>query len=181
MTVQILVSAATHRKAIKGELIAIFDEPHTWGNREVLPDYVIVRVTGATKAQVDGFMKKWTQAFDYSVDPPVSGRKQITAVPSPNIVAIIGAQAGLKLEIRTYLEDVWGAIVTTWNSTQAIFTVLEAVSNNELKLDVNDKFEERFGPRYLFSEADVDTAVVNGGSIEVTKAQAQARIIDRAV
>jgi len=177
VTVEILVNAIAHRKAIKGQLIHIQDTPASWGNREGPPGYVIARVTGATKAQVENFLEKTRNVFNYSHTTAL-GVHQVTVSTTVPVISLGG---GFKLKAKEYLEDVWGATFVSWTPPNgpAVFEVSDNINLQEMKDDVLDKMEEKLGPRYHFSSADVDTAIAAGGLIQLTKAQALNRIVDR--
>jgi len=177
MTVEVLVNAIEHSSALKGQLISIQDQPATWGGREGLPDYVIVIITGTTKAQAEVFMESAVNLFNYS-HVTAGGVHEVTVTVD---VPVKNLGGGFKADTKAYLEDIWGATFTSWTAPNgpAVFEVEDTVDLADLKDDVLDKFEAKLGPRYIFSSADVDTAVSNGGTITVTKAQAEARIIDR--
>ena len=177
MTVEVLVNAIEHSSALKGQLISIQDQPATWGSREGLPDYVIVIITGTTKEQAMPYMDTASNLFNYS---HVTGGGVHTVTVTVD-VPVKNLGGGFKADTKAYLEDIWGATFTSWTAPNgpATFEVEDATDLNDLKADILDKFDNKLGPRYIFSSADVDTAVTNGGTITVTKAQAEARIIDR--
>ncbi len=179
MPCQLLIAATTHRKQTKGEMLACRDEPTEWGGKEGPPNYVVVRIKNANAAQIEQFLRRWKTNFAHSVSTLPDLSKQITVTISPRLTEIFGTIQGLRLQMKTHLEDQWGAAIVSYNSTQAVFNVPADTDLAALKADILDEFEEQVGPRWLFSSADVDTALAAGGFVEVTKAQAQARIVDR--
>lgn len=183
MPSQILIAATTHSKETKGEMIAGRDEPTEWGGREGPPNYVILRISNASAAKVKWFVECWKTNFQHSVSTNADLSKQVTVSISQKILDIFGSIRGLKLEMKTYLENKWEATVISWSPTvnQMVFDVPANTDLTALKTDLLDKFEEQIGPRWLFPEADVDIALGLGGLVELTRTQAQARIIDRAV
>ncbi len=181
MPCQLLVAATTHAKETKGEILVVHDEPAVWGNREGLPDYVIVRISNAAAVEVNQYLVSWKTGFSHSVATLPNLDKQITLTINQKIVDLFGTIQGLKLAMKTYLEDRWSATVISYNSTEAVFDVPGATDLALLKADLLDKFEKQFGHRFLFDPAEVDIAVGLGGFVDVTKAQAIARIIDRAI
>ncbi len=162
-------------------MFAVRDEPAEWGSSEGPPKYVILRITDASANQVQEFLVRWKSNFQHSVSTNPDLSKQITVTISSKIVDIFGTIRGLKLQMKIRLEDEWGATIISYNSTEAIFNVPADTDLAALKADLLDIFEEQIGPRWLFSEADVDIALGLGGTVELSKAQAIARIIDRAV
>ncbi len=183
MPCQVLIAATTHRKQTKGEMFAVRDEPVTWGTAEGPPKYVILRITNASADQVQQFLVRWKSEFQHSVSTNPDLSKQVTVSISQKILDVFGAIHGLKLELKEYLEDKWDATIISWSPTvrEMVFDVPAGTDLAALKADILDTFEEQIGPRWLFSEADVDIALGLGGFVELTKAQAEARVTDRAV
>ena len=181
MPCQLLVAATTHAKETKGEIIVVRDEPAVWGSMEGLPSHVIVRISNASAADVDQYLGRWKTAFEHSVSTLPNLDKQITVMISQKIVDLFGTIQGLRLAMKTYLEDQWFATVISYNATEAVFNVPADTNLALLKAEIADQFEQQFGHRYLFDPAEVDIAIGLGGFVDVTKAQAIARIIDRAV
>ena len=182
MPCQVLIAATTHRKQTKGEMFAVRDEPVTWGTAEGPPKYVILRISNASARKVIQFLVRWKTEFQHSVTTNPDLSKQVTVSISQKILDIFGATHGLKLGLKNHLESEWGATIISWSPTvrEMIFDVPADTDLAALKSNILDIFEEQLGPRWLFSEADVDIALGLGGTVELTKAQAQARIIDRA-
>lgn len=175
MPVQLLVAASDHAKQLKGQVIHVQDEPCAWGAVERPPNYVVVRIADATKAQVEGYLETARNVFAYS-HATRGQRIEVQVSVAPGIVALGG---GVRLAARTYLEDAWGAVFASWADGTATFDVDRSVVLAEMKADLLDRFEDRLGPRYRFAPADVDQALAAGGTAELTRAQAQARIVDR--
>lgn len=186
MTVQCLSSATAHAKQVKGEIIAIKTVPpgdegsplSSWGTKETLPNYIIVEITGATKAQAEAFLEKATDAWDYDV-VTAGGLHTITATINPKILN--NFDNGMKQDVRTFLEDNYDAIFTTWTpeTGTAVFTVPDTTDTAAMKADTVDIFTKYLGPRYKWSNADVDATVTAGGFNSVTKTVAENRIVDR--
>lgn len=183
MPCQILIAATTHRKQVKGQMIVVRDEPVIWGGKEVPPAYVVLRISNTTAKKVIQFLAGWGTNFEHGVTTNPDLSRQITVSISQKILDIFGAVRGLKLSLKEYLENEWEATVISWSPTvrTMVFDVPAGTDLAALEADLLDKYEEHMGPRWLFSEADVDTALAAGGFIELNKAQAEARIIDRAV
>ncbi len=182
MPCQVLIAATTHRKQIKGQMHAARNLPVTWGTQEVPPAYVILEISNASADQVKPFITPWKTDFQYSTITNPDNSIQITASISQNWLDTFGAIHGFKLTMKNYLIDEWAATIIDWDplTSTVIFDVPEGTDLPELKRDVIDKFEEQIGPRWLFAEADVDIALGLGGTVELTKAQALSKIIDRA-
>ncbi len=183
MPCQLLIAAKDHRKQIKGEVIRCRDEPVGTSTKQVPPNYINVRITNASQTQVEEFMEVWKTNFQHSVvvNPDLS--KQVTISISQKILDVFGAIRGLKLTLKSYLENEWQAIIISWSpsSNQMVFDVPENTDLAKLKRNVLDQFQQQLGRRWLFKSADVDTVLAPpfNGFIELTKAQVQARVIDR--
>ncbi len=164
-------------------MFAVRDEPTEWGSSEGPPKYVILRISNASADQVIEFLVPWTTDFVHSVSTNPDLSKQITVSISQKILDIFGNIRGFKSKMRDYLEDKWSATIVTYDNSlnQAVFNVPAVTDLAELKSDLLDKFEEQLGPRWLFAEADVDIALAQGGTVQLNKAQAISKIIDRAI
>ena len=181
MPVEILVSATTHAKQLKGEIIDIEPDGHVWGTGEQPPKYIHLTITNATVAQVEQYMEKVQNTPEYTVGPVVLGRRNIT-VSLPNWIRVAyGGNRNFRAEVRDYLEDKWGAIVTVVTPGQEyIVNVADTVVLQELRDDFHDKFEDYIGPKWLFTEASVDQAIAAGSVVSRTRAQAISALVDRA-
>ena len=185
MPVELLINATTHRKAQKGFIQTVVDQPVTWGTRETLPDYVQLVISDATKSQVDKYTDAWINVIEYSLVASNAQGRRYTLSVNPNIITEFGADKGIKLEMRDLLVNDWGATIVSFNSTTATAVVdIPNPPNDDwqaLRNDLLDKFEEVVDRRrYVFSPAEVDIAIANGGRMTITTAQALARIVDRA-
>lgn len=178
MPCQILIAATTHGKQDKGQPLAVQDEPATWGGKEVPPNYVILRISNASADQVVEFFERWVTDFQYSTQV-ILDIVQITVSVSQRVLDVFGTSKGLKTKMQTFLVNDWDASIVSFTAAESVFDVPGATDLPELKKAVKDAFEDELGPKFLFSEADVDTALGQGGTVELTKAQAQARVIDR--
>ena len=183
MPCQVLISATTHRKQTKGQMFAVRDEPTEWGGAEGPPKYVILRISNASADQVIEFLVPWKTEFQHSVFTNPDLSKQVTVSVSQKFLDVFGVVHGFKLGIKTYLEDFWTATIVFWDadSNTLVFNVPADTDLAKLKSDMLDIFEEQLGPRWLFAESDVDIALGLGGTVELTKAQAISKIIDRAI
>ena len=182
MPCRLLVAAIGHRKALKGEIIACMPDNHQWGRREGLPDYVQGRISDATGGQVVGFLQRWRNTPDYTVLAPSNGRINLRIEMPARFTQVFGDTEGLKAEMKTRLEEDWGANVTVVTpNREFLIDVPDSTDLGEMKTVLLDQFEKIFGPRYIFTAASVDQAIANGGTFEITKAQAQARLVDRTI
>lgn len=192
MPVEILIHADTTTKNLKGFPQTIKDDEDLavspWGQREGLPLYVILRVTDATKPQVEHFLGNWRKEFNYELlGQNAQGRRYRVSV-NPNVVSVFGLNAGVRAEIRDFLVATYGAVLVSFEPGQAsaTFDIPNPASGTwaehvqKIRQDLTDKFEEQLDTRrYQFDPADVDLVVASGGKVTQTTAQALSRIIDR--
>ena len=86
----------------------------------------------------------------------------------------------LRADLKDYIVDVWGATIFGHNAYEAIVDIPKPVNLWEVANGISDIFKVRVDTRrYYFTSADVDTAIANGGVIELTKAQVLSRIQDK--
>jgi len=157
-----------------------------------LPDMVVVNITDATKAQVENYMEPWVRTFDYEIQAENQNGWRIKISINPNIISELGLDKAFRTDMYQYLVNVWGAQLFEYDSTNHSYAILDFpkplifIPDNvektlvDLRADVADKLEDQVAyRRYGFPESDVDTAIAAGGYIEITAAQATARVIDR--
>jgi len=188
MPVEVLIHAITHRKAQKGFIQTVMDQPVVWGRRETLPNYVVLTIPDATKAEVDTYTNNWVNTFSYELlGSNAAGRRYKMSV-NPKVVTDFGIDKGFGIEIKNYVVSEYGAVLVNAavNQEWATFDIPNPTAvgwtlyAQQIKADLLDVFETQVATRrYIFSPADVDIAVAAGGFIEITKAQAIARIVDR--
>lgn len=186
MAVEILVRVTDNDKVKKGypatiRDVALLDE-WPWGNREGLPDYVRLRITDATEEQVRNYLDDWKTEFNFELLVQNASGRRYSITCNPAALEAFGVDAAFKQDFRDWLEIEYGAELRSWDPVTG--TAVFDIPNTDwadLFSNVLDLFEERLDVnRYMFSSADVDLAVANGGYAELTTAQVLARIIDRA-
>lgn len=192
MSVELLIHAQTHRKAQKGFVETVRDVSvlaiHPWGNREGLPDYVILRITDGSKVEVDHYTDNWKNELSYELlGENAEGRRYKISV-NPKIVTEFGVTKGVAIGVKKVLEDEYSAVLfdAALNRQYAIFDIPNPTSVGwtlyvqQIKATLLDRFESQVDTRrYIFSPSDVDIAIAAGGKISLTKAQTLARVVDR--
>lgn len=183
MPVELLIHAQTHTKAQKGFVQTVQDQPAIWGNRETLPNYVILEITDATKAQVDNYTDNWKNELSYELlGSDANGRRYKISV-NPNIISQVSVDKGIQQRMKTYLENTYGAVLVDAAVNQQYVTF--DIPNTDwvaLRADLLDGFESQVDTRrYIFSPTDVDIAIAAGGRISLTAAQTLTRVVDRLV
>lgn len=185
MPVEILIHAFDHGKAKKGTPQTIKDDSDLsaspWGAREGLPNFVILRISDATKPDVVNYLSNWKREISFSmINSNAEGRRYELSI-NPKIISEFGMANGIKAEFRSYLEERYAAQVVYWDQSAGVARI--DIPNTDwpaLLIDVKEKFEQELSNRrYHFDPSDVDIVVAAGGFIEQTKAQALSRIIDR--
>ncbi len=148
-----------------------------WGNKEAPPNWVILRITDASKAQVEHYLEKWRKKFDHEILVNNPQRYRIKVTVSPALVSASGINRSLKPIMKEYIQNLWFATIIFYDAYTVIFDVAKPVDLQNMKEDVLDIFANVVNTRFhYFSDADVDTALANGGYMEMTKAQVLNRI-----
>lgn len=173
MAVEILIAAHDLNHSLKGYPKNAKDTPCAWGTKEGLPDYVILRATDATKAQVEHYLAQWQKYFTYDIVNENDLGYRIRVKVDPTLVSASGMNKGVRSEMKTYIQDYHNAIIFSYDNYEAVVDVPKPVILSDLKNDVNDKFAEIIDHRfYYFDSADVDYALTQpGGIVERTKVQ----------
>ncbi len=183
MPIQCLIRAndlMSYKDVIKGMVSTVKDEPCVWGNRECLPDYVVVRIADATREQAEQFLEPWKNTFEYAVTDINVNTKQVYLSINPNIIQVLGEGKALKDSLRTLIVRDWNATIILHTQTSVTFTVPADSDLQAMRRQLYDVFDLVVGKRrYIFQESDVDNAVANDGFVETTREVALNRIIDR--
>ncbi len=187
MAVEILIAAHDLNHSSKGYPKNAKDTPCVWGKKEGLPDYVILRITDATKNQVEYFLQQWHKKFAYDIVNENELGYRIRIKVDASFVAVSGLNKEIRSEMKTYINEVYGATVFSYDDYEAVLDIpkpltmflgmplIERLTTlQELKDDIHDKFAEVIDHRfYYFDGADVDYALTQpGGIVERTKTQA---------
>jgi len=186
MAIQCLIranNAQTGKGILKGMVEGVKEEPCEWGTKEDLPDYVRIRIPDATLQQAETFLQPWDNTFEYTIENVVGAEvptKRIVLSMDAKIIEVLGDGKALKQELRNLLLESWGVNLISHNQSSVTFDVQGDIDLQLMKEQLHDMFYETVAYRiYMFREADVDFAIANGGYVEIQKAQALSRIIDR--
>ena len=168
MPCEILVVNVPKSPGIRGEPFVVKDQPCEWGTREQLPNWCRVVIPDATADQVRHHLNPLVGVFTYDVLVSNANGKRIRVSIHPAIITVFGADAGMRAEMRTYLEEVYGASYVPAQSDPPLQYVMDfpipGLDVQALKADFEDKFSSVLAPhRFYFSDADMDTAVSAGG------------------
>jgi len=179
MPCEILIAAVGKPEVTdKGYPWIIKDCPCVWGRMECPPNWVILHLTNATKANVEHLLASWYKSFAYEILGENEQGYRIKVTVDPDFVSASGANKELRADLKDDLVTNWGASIVSYNGFEAVVDIPKPVSLLELQAHIYDIFSERVDTRmYYFSEADVDLALSKGGYIEMTKEQALERIL----
>ncbi|KKM78645.1 hypothetical protein LCGC14_1357850 [marine sediment metagenome] len=190
MAVEILVAAKNLNHSLKGYPKNAKDTPCVWGTKERPPDYVILRLTDATKVQVEHYLQQWHKKFAYDIINENASGYRIKVKVDPALVSVSNVNKAVRAEMKKYIQDTFGASIFSYDACEAVVDVLKPITRDkgtewekiltlrELKNDIHDKFADVIDHRhYYFSNSDVDYALTQpGGIVERTKAQVLAMI-----
>lgn len=182
MPCEILIKAFyTHGSYKRGYPVVVKDVPCVWGKKEGLPNFVRIRITDATKAQVNHYVaEQWKRLFTYSiVNQNVLGYR-IRIEVDPSVISASGLNKEVAKEIRDFIYEEFGGILVEHGDDYAVFDVPKPIDLREAKETLNDFCEKVIDVRrWYFDDADVDQVVNAGGYMELTKKQVLNRIKDR--
>ena len=194
MPCEVLIRATTTAGRYKGDPQEVRDDSllvtRPWGMREGTPEFVILHITDAAAAQIQGYMDAVVNTFVYEIQAENQNGWRILVSVNPNITTLYGIDKGLRNEMRDYLVDNWGGVVFDYDNVNHTYAVIdfpkpllfnaEEKTLLDLQADVHDKFVSTvFRRRYRFSDADVDQVLGLGGKVDQTLAQVNAKVIDR--
>lgn len=178
MPCEILIAAVGKSGVTKkGYPWIIKDIPCAWGTKERPPNWIVLRLNDASKAQVEHFLDSWYKYFAYEILAENEQGYRVKVTVDPTLISASGANRQIRSEMKDHIIREWDASVVSYDDNQAIVDIPKPVDLLALKADIYDIFSERIDTRFhYFSEADVDLALAQAGYIEMTKQQAFNRI-----
>jgi len=198
MPCEVLIRATTtpENTRFKGDPQEVRDDSflpqRPWGSKEGPPEFVILHVTDATAAQIQGYMDAVVNTLTYTIQAENENGWRIRIDVNPAIPRDYGLDKGVRNDMRDMLVADWGGQVFDYDNVNHEYAVMDFpkplmyIPTNEertllaLKSDVHDKFVDvLFRRRYRFSESDVDQVLGLGGKVDQTLAQVNAKVIDR--
>lgn len=196
MPCEFLIRALTVGERAKGDPQDVRDDStlstYGWGDREGLPEFIILHVTDAAAAQIQPHMAAVVNTFTHTIQNENANGWRIRIDVNPNIPALYGIDKGVRNELRDLLVDNWGGQVFDYDNVNHEYAVIdfpkpliyiptsEEKTLADIKDEVKDKFEGQvFRRRYKFSESDVDQVIAAGGKVDQTFAQVASKVIDR--
>lgn len=182
MAVEILVAAVGKPGVTeRGYPWIIKETPCVWGKKEGLPNWVILRITDATKEQIEHFLTTWKKSFVYEILNENEQGYRIKITVDPVLVSVSGLNKEMKSELKTFIKDNFSGNIVNFSSEHATLDIPKPVDLVDLKAQVLDLFEVRVDTRiYHFSNTDVDWALSQpDGIAEMTKSEVLSRIINK--
>ena len=193
---ELLVSATNLNNQKIGEIVDVKDDGHVWGTREQPPNYIHVTVTGATREQASEYLEGWQIKFLFTlVNQNAAGWRYRVEVDPAYISASNMGQAQMKSQMQemvTSTEEWEGSSVQSFTSTSmtvdipknGVYQTGSGLTNQQylalLKSMFADVFDNFLDPRrFKFADSDVATALAGDGTWTLTKAEAQAELIDK--
>ena len=175
MPVECLIHAVDHSKAGKGFIQDVRNvsdlTAHPWGNRESLPDYVILAISDVTKDQVDNYTDNWKNELTYELlGSNTEGRRYKISV-NLKIISAFGVDKGVRDDLKGYMISAYGAVVVdhAFNNESITLDIPNPLSVGwtlyvkQIREVLLDQFEEQVDTRrYIFNPADVDIAIAAG-------------------
>jgi len=183
MPVEILIHATAHRKAVKGQIQSIRDADdliaNPWGLKEGPPNYVILEIPNATRAQIENYLDPIHNNFQWEeLAENAQGRRYRVWMHAG--MASFNVSKGIRAELRDLLINEYGAQVVSFTPPFEAVVDIPNTDWQALRDRVLDVFDEQlYSRRWFFDPVDVDLAIANGGRARLNRTQAAARIIDR--
>lgn len=180
--VELLVAAVDTSTYLKGDIVVAKQSPAVWGGKEGPPDFIRVTITDADLAEVQPYLEVWINVIQGESLGVVGDKRRVRVFVDPAVVGKVLDAKAFRSDLKDFFVNVWGAEIVTGTdtSTEATLDFPLSVSLQDVKADLENKFDERIFERaYYFDPADVDTVLGLGGTINRTKAQVGSQILDR--
>jgi len=178
---ELLISNTDANYQKRGEIVAYYDLPHTWGSKEGLPSYVHLTISDAMAEQVSNFLERWQIKFQHEIlaENDQGYRIRVSVDPVWISVSDIG-KAGMKLKMISWAENEYNCQQVNFTNESMTVDVPKPVNLVKMKRDFADIFNQVLNARrYYFSASEMDKAVNKGGKITMNKQQALNKVIDR--
>ncbi len=182
MAVEILVAAiAKPGVTERGYPWIMKETPCVWGGREGPPNWVILRITDASKIQVEHVLDTWKKSFIYTILNENEQGYRIKVEVDPLLISVSGLNKEIRSDLKTFIKDNFSGSIVNFSFEHATIDIPKPVDLADLKAQVLDLFEVRVDTRiYHFSNTDVDWALAQpDGIAEMTKAEVLSRIINK--
>jgi hypothetical protein len=181
MPTELLISNTDANFQGRGEVVAYYESPHTWGNKEGLPNYVHLTISDVSKEKVEDFLRAWDIEFSHTIlnENEQGYRIKVEVDPAWISASDVGKHQ-MHAKMQDFVIDRYNGQIVSIDSAQMTADIPKPVDLQQLKKDFADVFNKVLNARrYYFSETDMDNAVSQGGHITLTKQQALDRVIDK--
>lgn len=159
----------------KGEISGLTETPNGWGAKEVLPNFIRLRITDRTVAQAQSFVERRTTKFLVTfLGENVTDFEDWRIEVDPAVISASGIGRDVKLEMKqTVLEVTNGEQLSQTSSSLTFRAAKGVVVANDLKAQMEDLFGDVIVDRELYlSNGAVNQIVGAGGYWEGTWAEA---------
>ena len=172
---------------LKGYPVVVKESPAVWGSKEGLPNFIIMTITDTPASVVEHFLNDWKIKYLHSIvaENELGYRLMVEVDPAYISASDVGKDQ-IKTEMQDWVESIDG-VVHAFTQSSMTFDVpkpLMLYGDPATLADLRAAFDDVFDDvldirRYYFLPVDVDWAVDQGGFIEVTQAQALAKLQDK--
>ena len=181
MPVELLISNTDANYQQRGEIVAYYESPHEWGNKEQLPGYVHLTISDASLEQVGNFLERWQIKFQHEIlaENEQGYRIKVSVDPVWISVSDIGKDQ-MKTKMLDWAQNEYNCQQVNFTNELMTVDVPKPVDLVQMKKDFADIFDQVLNARrYYFSASEMDKAVSKGGKITMNKQQALNKVIDK--
>lgn len=168
----------------RGDVVVVQPDGWSWGTLEALPRFVLVKVPGATVAQVEQYIQQWTRAFTFTVDSSnLTTDTHTMTITASSGVSVSGDGRITRQQVETFLNN-WNATVNSVAANSVTFTcgIFNAIKSNGFwSRDVSVvtftevSYTQATGTHRVRADypagldpADVENAITNRGGVIVS-------------
>lgn len=175
---------------LKGDIVEVYPDSYTWGNKESLPNFIRASISDKTKEQIDIYLSSIYRIFNYTINNQNANGVRATVAIDTSVSGTI--DLSVKQEVKDFILSGAGALdaskVTLHAQTPESLTVNIAIPDDgnrtptlqAIKFNVNNFFSEVIGyRRFQFESGAVDSVISSGGEWSGTAVQAASAIVDR--
>ena len=165
----------------RGDVVDLFESPHLFRDMEVLPDFIQVRISNRTKAQITPYMAGWIKTYRVTLQGSDATHDQFKCEIHPNFISASGAGGIAKQQMKNaLLTEFSGTQINASPSSLTMQTPVGAYTDTEILEFMRRKFTARVKFRqWYFNSAAVDSVIALGGKKVVTWSQVTNNIVNR--
>lgn len=181
MATEILISNNNANLRQIGEVVAMFESPHTWGGREGFPNYMHLTITDVGLDVAKKFSEKWI--IDYKLDVQVNNPQRIrykVEVAAASISASGIGRDQLKTGMQQWAESSYDATAIAFTPETFTVDVRKPFDTVQFAKDFDDIWRDVFEERkYILGAASIALGQVAGQVPDMTMAEADAAFVDK--